>query len=150
MSASQYGLDNLCVIVDRNRIQQGDFTEKTIRLDPLPEKFRSFGFATEEINGHDHAALLQRFQSLPIEPGKPSCLIANTTKAKAYPLLRTNPSGITASQPQSSLQPLHASWRRQSDEHLNPATAAALRLPRCLLDHPRGNGLQRIRVSSPW
>src|SRR5208282_2734089 len=39
MTANQYGLDNLIVIVDRNRIQQGDFTETTIRMDPLPEKW---------------------------------------------------------------------------------------------------------------
>jgi transketolase len=91
MSASQYQLDNLCVIVDRNRIQQGDFTEKTIRMDPLPEKFRSFGFATEEIDGHDHAALLRRFQSLPIEPGKPTCLIANTTKGKGVSFAENKP-----------------------------------------------------------
>jgi transketolase len=91
MSASQYQLDNLCVIVDRNRIQQGDFTEKTIRMDPLPEKFRSFGFATEEMDGHDHAALLRRFQSLPIEPGKPSCIIANTTKGKGVSFAENKP-----------------------------------------------------------
>lgn len=91
MSASQYQLDNLVVIVDRNRIQQGDFTEKTIRMDPLPEKFRSFGFTTEEIDGHDHAALLQRFKSLPIEPGKPTCIIANTIKGKGVSFAENKP-----------------------------------------------------------
>src|SRR5580698_4708102 len=44
MTAQHYGLDNLVVIVDRNRIQQGDFTESTIRMDPLPAKFAAFGF----------------------------------------------------------------------------------------------------------
>jgi transketolase len=82
MSAAHYGLETLTLIVDRNRIQQGDFTEKTIRMDPLAEKFRAFGFATEEIDGHDHTALLARLGTLPIEAGKPSCLIANTIKGK--------------------------------------------------------------------
>src|SRR5580698_7738211 len=91
MSAAHYKLDSLTVIVDRNRIQQGDFTEKTIRMDPLPDKFRAFGFATEEIDGHDHAALLARFNSLPIEPGKPSCLIANTTKGKGISFAENKP-----------------------------------------------------------
>jgi len=91
MTASHYGLDTLTIIVDRNRIQQGDFTEKTIRMDPLAEKFRAFGFATEEIDGHDHAALLSRMQSLPIEPGRPSCLIANTTKGKGISFAENKP-----------------------------------------------------------
>ena len=47
MTAMHYGLDNLVLIVDRNRIQQGDFTEKTIKMDPLPEKFAAFGWAVE-------------------------------------------------------------------------------------------------------
>ena len=91
MSAAHYGLDSLTLIVDRNRIQQGDFTEKTIRMDPLPDKFRAFGFATEEIDGHDHAALLSRLQALPIEAGKPSCLIANTIKGKGISFAENKP-----------------------------------------------------------
>jgi len=91
MSAAHYGLDTLTVIVDRNRIQQGDFTEKTIRMDPLPEKFRAFGFVTEEIDGHDHTALKARLQALPIEVGKPMCLIANTTKGKGISFAENKP-----------------------------------------------------------
>jgi transketolase len=41
MTAQHYGLDNLTLIVDRNRIQQGDFTENTIRMEPLAERFRA-------------------------------------------------------------------------------------------------------------
>lgn len=82
MSANQYGLDNLTVIVDRNRIQQGDFTENTIRMDTLPARFESFGFAVAEIDGHDHEALHKRLSELPIVHGKPNCIIAHTIKAK--------------------------------------------------------------------
>jgi transketolase len=82
MTAQQYGLDNLTLIVDRNRIQQGDFTENTIRMEPLGERFRAFGFAVEEIDGHSTATLLDRFSRLPLEAGKPSCLIARTIKGK--------------------------------------------------------------------
>jgi transketolase len=91
MSAHHYNLDNLVVIVDRNRIQQGDFTENTIRMDPLPEKWRAFGFACEEIDGHDHAAIHARLSALPLEAGKPTCLIANTTKGKGVSFAENRP-----------------------------------------------------------
>ncbi len=82
MTASQYGLDNLVLIVDRNRIQQGDFTENTIRMEPLAERFRAFGFAVAEVDGHDHQTLYESFSRVPFETGKPSCIIARTVKAK--------------------------------------------------------------------
>ncbi len=82
MTAQHYGLENLTVIVDRNRIQQGDFTEKTLRMEPLADRWRAFGFAVEEIDGHDTGALLDRLSRLPIEAGKPSCIIAHTVKGK--------------------------------------------------------------------
>jgi transketolase len=91
MTAQQYGLDNLTVIVDRNRIQQGDFTENTIRMEPLAARWSAFGFAVEEVDGHDPAALLERFARLPFEPGKPSCLIANTIKGKGVSFAENQP-----------------------------------------------------------
>ena len=91
MTAQHYALDNLIVIVDRNRIQQGDFTEKTIRMDPLAAKWLAFGFAVVEIDGHDHAALLARFSSLPLETGKPTCIIANTVKGKGVSFAENKP-----------------------------------------------------------
>jgi len=91
MTAQHYGLDNLTVIVDRNRLQQGDFTEKTLRMEPLADRWKSFGFAVREVDGHDHAALLQEFGGLPFEPGKPSCLIAHTTKGKGVSFAENQP-----------------------------------------------------------
>ena len=91
MCAQQYKLDNLIVIVDRNRLQQGDFTENTICMEPLAERWRSFGFAVREVDGHDHEALLGAFSSVPIEKGKPSCFIANTTKGKGVSFAENNP-----------------------------------------------------------
>jgi transketolase len=80
MMAAHYGLENLTVIVDRNRFQQGDATESTVRLEPLAEKWRAFGWAVAEADGHDHAALLSVLRSLPLVPGKPTCIIAHTHK----------------------------------------------------------------------
>jgi transketolase len=82
MSAAHYELDNLTVIVDRNRLQQGDRTENTVRLEPLAEKWRAFGWAVAEVDGHDYNALLDAFVRLPLTPGKPNCLIAHTHKGK--------------------------------------------------------------------
>jgi transketolase len=91
MTAQQYGLDNLVVIVDRNRIQQGDFTENTIRMDPLAPKWAAFGFAVEEVDGHDHAALLELFERMPLQAGKPTCVIANTVKGKGVSFAENKP-----------------------------------------------------------
>jgi transketolase len=91
MCAQQYGLDNLTVIVDRNRLQQGDFTEKTIRMEPLADRWTSFGFAVKEVDGHDHLALLAAFKSVPLTKGKPSCFIANTIKGKGVSFAEGKP-----------------------------------------------------------
>ena len=91
MTAQHYGLENLTVIVDRNRIQQGDFTENTIRMEPLAERWSSFGFAVAEVDGHDPLALLERFAHLPLEQGRPTCLIAHTIKGKGVSFAENKP-----------------------------------------------------------
>jgi transketolase len=88
MAAAHYRLDNLTVIVDRNRLQQGDGTERTMALDSLAEKWQAFGWAVQEIDGHDHAALLATLAQLPLVSGKPSCLIANTHKGQGVSFMR--------------------------------------------------------------
>ena len=91
MCAHQYNLDNLILIVDRNRIQQGDFTENTIRMEPLADRWSSFGFAVREIDGHDHSMLLEALSAVPIQRGKPSCLIAKTIKGKGVSFAERKP-----------------------------------------------------------
>lgn len=91
MCAQQYKLDNLVVIVDRNRIQQGDFTENTIRMEPLPDRWKAFGFAVKELDGHDHLALHEAFSSVPLEKGKPTCIIASTVKGKGVSFAENKP-----------------------------------------------------------
>jgi transketolase len=80
MTAAHYDLDTLTAVVDRNRLQQGARTEETKQLEPLADKWTSFGFEVREIDGHDHAALLEAFA--PSQTGKPVAVIANTTKGK--------------------------------------------------------------------
>jgi len=82
MAAAHYHLDNLVLIVDRNGIQQGGETESILAVEPLAEKFRAFGWAVREVNGHDCAALLDLFRAVPFEAGRPGCIIARTVKGK--------------------------------------------------------------------
>jgi transketolase len=88
MAAAHYKLDNLTVIVDRNRLQQGDWTEQTMHLEPLADKWRAFGWAVTEVDGHNIAQLLATCERLPFEPGKPSCIIAHTHKGQGVSLMR--------------------------------------------------------------
>jgi transketolase len=82
MAASHYHLDNLIAIIDRNGLQITGPTEEINPLEPLADKFRAFGFAVREVDGNDTAALVEVFDQLPFEDGKPSLLIANTVKGK--------------------------------------------------------------------
>ncbi len=82
MAAAHFKLDNLVLIVDRNRLQQGARTEDTNGLDPLPEKFGAFGWAVREVDGNDVEALTEAFDAVPFAPGKPSCVIARTVKGR--------------------------------------------------------------------
>ena len=82
MAAAHLGLDNLTVIVDRNRLQQGDRTETTIQLEPLADRWRAFGWSVVDVDGHDVEALMAMLGALPKEPGRPTCVIARTNKGR--------------------------------------------------------------------
>lgn len=82
MAAAHLGLDSLTVIVDRNRLQQGDPTEKTIALEPLADRWRAFGWSVVDVDGHDVEALIAALGTLPKEPGRPTCVIARTNKGR--------------------------------------------------------------------
>ncbi|HLL65817.1 MAG TPA: transketolase [Micromonosporaceae bacterium] len=81
MCAGHRDLDNLVAVVDRNRLQQGARTEATNRLDPLSDKWRSFGWDAVEVDGHDHLALLDAATTR-TGSGRPTCIVANTVKGK--------------------------------------------------------------------
>jgi transketolase len=88
MAASHYRLENLTVIVDRNRFQSSPRgTEKTMQLEPLHERFRAFGFAVARVDGHDMESLVSVLSRLPLEHGKPGVVIADTIKGKGVSFL---------------------------------------------------------------
>src|SRR4051794_23789933 len=80
MTAAHHDLDRLTAIVDRNRLQQGARTEDTKQLEPLADKWRSFGFEVRTVDGHDHTALLDAFA--PSTTGRSLAVIADTVKGR--------------------------------------------------------------------
>ncbi len=82
LSASHMRLDNLVAIVDANGLQGMGPTEEVLRLSPFADKWRAFGWAVREVDGHDIAELERTFASLPFEQGKPGVVIARTVKGK--------------------------------------------------------------------
>lgn len=87
LSAGHHKLDNLIAIVDYNKLQAYGFTKDVLDLEPFAQKWEAFGWAVREINGHDLTAITETLASLPFTPGKPSVVIAHTTKGKDMPLL---------------------------------------------------------------
>lgn len=80
--ASHHRLSNLVAIVDYNRIQGIGSTSDIIELEPFVDKWKAFGWDTREIDGHDYGLLHSAFTEFPFTPGKPTCVIAKTTKGK--------------------------------------------------------------------
>lgn len=75
MTASQYKLDNLVAIIDRNHWQAGVMTESIMALEPIDEKFRTFVWSTSLIDGHDMAQIVQTLGTVPLETGRPSLIV---------------------------------------------------------------------------
>ena len=88
MAAAHFGLDRLVLTIDRNRIQLAARTEETMGLEPLADKWRAFGWAVREVDGHDHGALLSAYRDVPFKAGKPNCVIANTFKGQGVSFMR--------------------------------------------------------------
>ena len=87
MSAAHHQLDNLCVIVDRNRLQYDGETKEVMNTDSLTEKFKAFGFEVAEVNGHDCEALSRQ---LSVISSQPRCVIANTIKGKGVSFMEND------------------------------------------------------------
>jgi len=80
--APHHKLDNLVVIVDYNKIQSFGTVKEVLDLDPFADKWRAFNWSVREIDGHDHTQIAETFAALPFEVGRPSVVIAHTTKGK--------------------------------------------------------------------
>jgi len=82
LSAAHFRADNLVAIVDYNKIQSFGRTKDVMNLEPLRKKWESFGWVVKEADGHSMNDLLRAFSKVPFEKGKPSVLIAHTSKGR--------------------------------------------------------------------
>ena len=98
MAAAHYKLDNLVAIVDRNGIQNDRFTNEVMNLEPLTDKWRSFGWNTIEIDGHNFEDVIGAFKKARSAKDKPTAIIAATVKGKGVSFMENNP-GIHGKSP---------------------------------------------------
>lgn len=89
--AAQKKLDNLVAIVDHNRLQAIDFINNVGSLSPFADKWKAFGWAVKEIDGHDIRQIIDAAGAVPFEKGKPSLIIAHTTKGKGISFMENVP-----------------------------------------------------------
>jgi transketolase len=89
--AAAHKLDNLVAIIDRNGFQANVATEELIPLEPIAPKWEAFGWRALRVNGHDYDQLDRAFAELPLAPGKPTVIIADTVRNKGLPSLEGKP-----------------------------------------------------------
>jgi transketolase len=89
--ASSMKLDNLTIIIDRNKLQANILTEALVPLEPLIDKFIAFGCGVRRINGHDFSEILHTLSELPFEFSRPNVLIADTIRGKGIGPIEAKP-----------------------------------------------------------
>ena len=86
-SASHFQLNQLVAIIDRNHIQYDGETSRVMSMEPMPEKWKSFGWDAQEVDGHNIGALLDAYG---IKGSKPLAIIADTVKGKGISFMEGN------------------------------------------------------------
>ncbi|MEI8064343.1 MAG: transketolase, partial [Verrucomicrobiota bacterium] len=90
LAAAKHKLDRLTVLIDYNKQQSYGTVEEVLPVEPFADKWRSFGFAVAEVNGHDVAGLRDILKRCPFEAGKPTCIICHTIKGKGIKVCEEN------------------------------------------------------------
>jgi transketolase len=88
--AAHHRLDRLVAVVDYNKIQSLDLVANTLALEPFADKWRAFGWHVVESDGHDHATLTAALGAIPAVPGKPTVVLAHTTKGKGVSFMENS------------------------------------------------------------
>lgn len=88
--AAHHKLDNLVSVIDYNKLQSLASVQDTLALEPFADKWRSFGWAVREIDGHDHEQIRAACLQLPFHGGQPSCVIAHTIKGKGVSFMENS------------------------------------------------------------
>jgi transketolase len=91
MFGSFHKVDNVCAIVDYNKLQLDGFVKDIMDLEPLAAKWRAFGWHTLEIGGHDIPAIQNAFAEARSTTGKPTVIIAHTVKGKGVSFMENSP-----------------------------------------------------------
>lgn len=92
MSATQYKLDNLCAVVDRNRLQISGTTEEVMHQDYVEERFKTFGWNVISVDGNDIDAMNAAFDEAKTVKSRPTLVVANTTKGKGSAVMENKAS----------------------------------------------------------
>lgn len=87
MAAGHYKLDNLCAVVDRNKLQISGSTEEVMGHEPLDKRFAAFGWNVMDVNGDSIAEIDGAYTQAKEVKGKPTVIISNTTKGYGSPLM---------------------------------------------------------------
>ncbi len=90
LCASKHKLSNLTVLVDYNKQQSYSTTYEVLDLEPYADKWRAFGFAVEEVDGHDVQQLRAALKRIPFDAAKPSAIICHTIKGKGVSFVENN------------------------------------------------------------
>ncbi len=118
LAASHHRLDRLVAIVDRNRYQLDGTPEEVVNIEPLADKWKSFGWSVHEVDGHDVEAvtlLLLRLKRSAPGHGKPSCVIAHTLKGKGVGFMEREPGWHLGYLVPSDAEKVMAELRREGD-----------------------------------
>jgi transketolase len=91
MSASQFGLNTLCAIVDYNKLQSDDLNENIMGIEPLRSKWQAFGWNVVEVDGHDLNAIGGAINEARSVKNRPTVIIANTVKGKGVSFMEHAP-----------------------------------------------------------
>jgi len=91
LCAGKHRLSNLCAIIDYNKLQSAGPTAEIQNLEPLVDKWKSFGFAAADVDGHSVMALKTLFKRVPFDQHKPTAVICHTVKGKGIPFAENNP-----------------------------------------------------------
>lgn len=99
MAAAHYKLDNLCAVVDANRLQIDGEVARVMGVAPIADKFRAFGWNVIEIDGHDIGAIIGAFEQARTVDGRPTVIVAGTVKGKGVSFFENKASyhGVTPS-----------------------------------------------------
>lgn len=123
LSATQYNLDHITAIIDRNHFQLGGETKNVMDIGNMAEKLRAFGWDVYEVDGHDVEAVYDALQA-PVKEGMPKAIVADTIKGKGFSFCENNNAWhhavVTKEQYEKALEELHG--KMQIDENASAIT----------------------------